>query len=481
MELPLHNTEENARELSLEQIITRGRNDEGWRKEAWRVGEAVADWLLLQRQQRAKGTYIRHVRDESNLPDEARRAVAVAASDGQRKMGLQPGVVATINDDANFRAWVLTSTLVNGSLLKPLSYLIYGLRGVENIHVLRSNLVMAITGDQRYVFRDIWADKEDPDVACRASFDSWLGILGVGGDNTGLSDTRPRAEATFGSVARFNIAIAPTLSSDAGLQATIRLHSATPIPDYDAYVKMRFMDSAMATFMIGAIKGRLNILIAGSPNTGKTSFLRVSTSYFERDAAVLVIEDGPELYLDKLSPQKRPWAEFAFQYTTVVSARQDRKQTVSLSDLVRFALRNTPDRLIIGESRGAEMAEVGKALTTGLTGSLTTIHADSAIDAIAKGARYMTEDSRYTNNYPSALDTMYDAFDLVIFIDRYHGKRIVKEIVSVAKGNLQPLYTMLPSGGWHTNYHKINDIVNAKAKEALLVQFPEGFLPDTGA
>ena len=489
MPMPIVSTEEDLQSYDLRELMRNSVNVNDPKAErGWDVGRIIANYVIEQRQQRRSNDSITgHVQDEEELPVVVRQAVAMAASDGQKQLGLQSGIVTQLNSDQRYRHQVQVATMVFSSLLYPLSYMIYRLAGVENIQVFEYDKVMVIIGEQRFVFTHVWDEfakesKKSVDEACREWFKALLNIDGVGGDNLGLSRSNPRAEATFGSKARITVFIHPALGGRSSLVAAIRIHGGSSISDFERdYVAQGRMPHAMAQFLIAAIKGKANIMISGGTDTGKTTFIRVCTRYFPKDCGVLTIEDGAELFLDQPGPDGKPWVPFVIPLTTVVSARTDIEQAVSLGGLVRNGLRSRPDRVIVGEARGAEAADMVKALTSGHDGSFTSIHADGGMDAINKGANLMTEDPRYTNNFQHALDDIQSAFDLVVHLAKFYEKRVVQEVVIVSKGNTMPIYEMLPSGGWKTNIDRLDNIPNPKLRRKLAPYFPDGLLPKTVA
>ena len=124
----------------------------------------------------------------------------------------------------------------------------------------------------------------------------------------------------------------------------------------------------------GAIKARLNIIVSGGTGSGKTTLLNTLSSFIQHDHRVITIEDAAELQLQQehvLRLETRP-------------ANIEGRGAVSATDLVKNALRMRPDRVIIGDCRGAETLDMLQAMNTGHDGSLTTIHANNPRDAVAR-------------------------------------------------------------------------------------------------
>ncbi|MEZ6056070.1 MAG: ATPase, T2SS/T4P/T4SS family [Planctomycetaceae bacterium] len=130
----------------------------------------------------------------------------------------------------------------------------------------------------------------------------------------------------------------------------------------------------MVMLMEGAIKARLNIIISGGTGSGKTTLLNTLSSFIQPDHRVITIEDAAELQLQQehvLRLETRP-------------ASIEGKGRVSATDLVKNALRMRPDRIIIGECRGAESLDMLQAMNTGHEGSMTTVHANNPRDAMTR-------------------------------------------------------------------------------------------------
>jgi pilus assembly protein CpaF len=130
----------------------------------------------------------------------------------------------------------------------------------------------------------------------------------------------------------------------------------------------------MLEFLAAGIKGRMNMIISGGTGSGKTTLLNALSRFIPDTERVVTIEDTAELEL-----QQRNVAKMESQL-----ANREGQEAVSMRDLMRNSLRMRPDRIIIGECRGAEALEMLQAMNTGHEGSLTTIHANSARDALAR-------------------------------------------------------------------------------------------------
>jgi pilus assembly protein CpaF len=134
------------------------------------------------------------------------------------------------------------------------------------------------------------------------------------------------------------------------------------------------LTAGMAEFLRACVIGRLNILISGGTGSGKTTLLNILSSFIPENERIVTIEDAAELQLQQ---------EHVVRLETKVP-NVDGKNAVTIRDLVRNSLRMRPDRIVIGECRGAEALDMLQAMNTGHDGSLTTIHANSPRDAISR-------------------------------------------------------------------------------------------------
>jgi pilus assembly protein CpaF len=130
----------------------------------------------------------------------------------------------------------------------------------------------------------------------------------------------------------------------------------------------------MEKLLEGAVKTRLNILISGGTGTGKTTMLNVLSEYIPNNERVVTIEDSAELHMKQ---------EHVVRLETRPSNIEGRGE-VTQRDLLRNALRMRPDRIVLGEIRGGEALDMLQAMNTGHDGSLSTVHANTTRDALAR-------------------------------------------------------------------------------------------------
>ena len=165
------------------------------------------------------------------------------------------------------------------------------------------------------------------------------------------------------------------------------------------------------------LRARRNVLIAGGTGSGKTTLLQALAGLVPEDERILVIEDTTEIQLE--SPN-----------LLQMEARQLAGSGLSIRDLVKASLRHRPDRLILGEVRGGEAADLIQALNTGHGGSLSTIHSNDAESALVRLASCALQGSEGMS-WPVLCMQVAQAIDFVVHVERRDGKRGVSSAVHV--------------------------------------------------
>ena len=186
-----------------------------------------------------------------------------------------------------------------------------------------------------------------------------------------IDESSPMVDARLPDGSRVN-AIIPPLSL-VGPTITIRKFSRKPLQAEDL-VRFGSVSPEIIRFLAICVAVRKNILISGGTGSGKTTLLNVLSSFLPNSERIVTIEDAAELQLHQehlVRLESRP-------------PNVEGKGAVTIRDLVRNALRMRPDRIVVGECRGGEALDMLQAMNTGHDGSLTTIHANSARDALAR-------------------------------------------------------------------------------------------------
>ncbi len=186
-----------------------------------------------------------------------------------------------------------------------------------------------------------------------------------------IDESSPMVDARLPDGSRVN-AIVPPLALD-GPVLSIRkfAHHALTIGNL---LKTESLMPEIAAFLEGAVRSKLNILISGGTGAGKTTFLNVLSNYIPETERIVTIEDSAELSLGQphvVRLESRP-------------PNIEGRGEVTLTDLVKNSLRMRPDRIIVGEARGAEVMDMLQAMNTGHPGSMSTIHTNSPRDALSR-------------------------------------------------------------------------------------------------
>jgi pilus assembly protein CpaF len=186
-----------------------------------------------------------------------------------------------------------------------------------------------------------------------------------------IDESTPLVDARLQDGSRVNI-ITPPLALD-GPTISIRKFSKKGIT-LDVMARTKNISAAMATVLKIAARSRLNILISGGTGSGKTTLLNAMSQMIDPGERIVTIEDAAELQLQQphvVRLETRP-------------ANLEGKGEISIRDLVKNALRMRPDRIILGEVRGAEAMDMLQAMNTGHDGSLSTIHANRPREALTR-------------------------------------------------------------------------------------------------
>jgi len=184
-----------------------------------------------------------------------------------------------------------------------------------------------------------------------------------------IDETNPMVDARLIDGSRLN-AIIPPLAVK-GPVLTIRKFK-EKLDSIDDLLRNGTLTPYMARFLESAVKAKLNIIICGGTGSGKTSLLNVLSSFIESDERIITIEDAAELKLEQ---------EHVISLETRTNNYENNSE-ITIRDLVRNSLRMRPDRIIVGEVRGKEAFDMMQAMNTGHTGSMTTMHANTPIDAL---------------------------------------------------------------------------------------------------
>ena len=185
------------------------------------------------------------------------------------------------------------------------------------------------------------------------------------------------------------------------------------------------LSAGIADFLAKAVTAKLNILISGGTGTGKTTLLNALAAHIPDGDRLIVIEETAEIHLDKPNLLR-----FEARRAQAPLGQEAPLPPVTIADLLRATLRHRPDRILVGEVRGAEAFDLLQALNTGHLGSLTTIHANSAEQALTRLAHCVLT-ANVGLPHRSIREAIALAVHLIVHVARVHGQRRVTELVAV--------------------------------------------------
>jgi pilus assembly protein CpaF len=186
-----------------------------------------------------------------------------------------------------------------------------------------------------------------------------------------IDESSPLVDARLADGSRVNAVITPLAFSGSSL--TIRKFSKDPFKINDL-IGFGTLSPEMAELLRACVEARLNVIVSGGTGTGKTTLLNVLSSFIPEGERIVTIEDAVELQLQQ-------------EHVVRLESRPpniEGKGEISIRELVRNSLRMRPDRIVVGEVRGGESLDMLQAMNTGHDGSLSTVHANSPRDAIAR-------------------------------------------------------------------------------------------------
>jgi pilus assembly protein CpaF len=232
-----------------------------------------------------------------------------------------------------------------------------------------------------------------------------------------LDESNPMVDARLPDGGRINVIIEP-LAID-GLSVSIRKFRKDPLTPADL-LGLGTFDAAIAQLLEIAVKARCNILVSGGTSSGKTSLLNALATFIPPSERVVTIEDTAELSLGHAHVVRLESRPGGFDGAGLVSIR----------DLLRNSLRMRPDRIVVGEVRGAEVIEMMQAMNTGHDGSMGTIHASSPRECLYR-LEMLAGFAGYQGSEASLRRQIANAVDFIVQIGRLPGGQ--RRILSVSE------------------------------------------------
>lgn len=235
--------------------------------------------------------------------------------------------------------------------------------------------------------------------------------------NRRIDESSPMVDARLPTGERVNVIIPPLALS--GPTLTIRRF---PHPfQMEDLVRKESLDTATGILLASLVRAKFNVVISGGTGTGKTTFLNALSAFVPPDERVVTIEDSAELQLMQehvIRLESRP-------------ANVEGKGEITIRDLVRNSLRMRPDRIIVGEVRGAETLDMLQAMNTGHEGSLVTVHANSPDDGIYR-LETLSSMSDVKVPFEAVRDQINNAIDVLVHLERgADGSRRIAEVAVI--------------------------------------------------
>lgn len=253
-----------------------------------------------------------------------------------------------------------------------------------------------------------------------------------------IDDSSPIVDARLGDGSRV-CAVIPPISLNGPVMSIRRFGKR--LLTVDDLIRLDTFTPGIIDFLAGAVKARLNIVVSGGSGSGKTTMLNTLSRFIREEERVVTIEDTAELQMQQEHLVRLETRPINIEGAGAITQR----------DLVINALRMRPDRIIIGECRGAEAMDMMQAMNTGHEGSMTTLHSNSARDAI-----YRLESMLAMGGVDMPIRVLRDyvasAIDMVVHLMRLpDGRRVIGEVLEVGEAGddglrMQPIHRYRVTG-----------------------------------
>lgn len=265
----------------------------------------------------------------------------------------------------------------------------------------------------------------------------------VSGVNRTVNESTPIVDARLKDGSRVNVVLPPIALN--GATVTIRKFPETPMT-VEKLIEYGSITPEVAEFLLKLVKAKYNIFISGGTGSGKTTFLNALSNFIPKDERVITIEDSAELQIKGVENLVR---------LETRNANMEGKGEITIRDLIKSSLRMRPERIVVGEVRGAEALDMLQAMNTGHDGSLSTGHANSTRDMLSRLETMVLTGAQIPLD--AIRQQIASAVDIIIQLSRLRDKsRRTLQIVEVLgyevdeNGNgfikLNPLYEFIEHG-----------------------------------
>lgn len=261
--------------------------------------------------------------------------------------------------------------------------------------------------------------------------------------NRSVTESEPIVDARLKDGSRVNVVLPPIALN--GATVTIRKFPETPMT-VEKLIEYGSITPEVADFLYKLVKAKYNIFISGGTGSGKTTFLNALSNFIPKDERVITIEDSAELQIKGVANLVR---------LETRNANVEGKGEITIRDLIKSSLRMRPERIVVGEVRGAEALDMLQAMNTGHDGSLSTGHANSTKDMLSRLETMVLQGTQIPLD--AIRQQIASAIDIIIQLSRLRDKsRRTMQIVEVLgyvrdeNGNgyirLNPLYEFVEEG-----------------------------------
>lgn len=280
--------------------------------------------------------------------------------------------------------------------------------------------------------------------------------------NRTVNESTPIVDARLRDGSRINAVLPPVALN--GPIVTIRKFPEKPIT-MKKLIELNSLTNEAAEVLRKLVMAKYNIFICGGTGSGKTTFLNALSNFIPRDERIITIEDSAELQIVNIPNIVR---------LETRNANLEGKGEITIRDLIRTSLRMRPERIIIGEVRGAEAIDMLQAMNTGHDGSLSTGHANSTLDMLSRLETMILSSSILP--LEAVRQQIASAIDIIIFLSRLRDKSRrtmeISEVLGIQQGKiiLNPLFLFEETFDKASPSDKLNGYLKRTSKSLVNIQ-----------